>query len=225
LYVTGYGGDLHVTIYEADGSQSTFTVPYASVVQLLRPGVWRYTAVAGEVQQPSLAGTERFAQATLQHGFNNYLTGYGGAIGAEHYVAGLLGIAVNTAMGAVALDVTEARAAALADTHSSSGQSLRLSFSKLVPGPTRTLYSPRTAIPPAAITRSATRRRLHRPQARNPVPTLWVARAVNGWSTSTRPCRVAGATSTCLPRYATTGSPRERRCSIRAATPITSASG
>jgi len=132
LYATGYGGDLHVTIYEADGSQSTFTVPYASVVQLLRPGVWRYTAVAGEVQQPSLAGTERFAQATLQHGFNNYLTGYGGAIGAEHYVAGLLGIAVNTAMGAVALDVTEARAAALADTHSSSGQSLRLSFSKLV---------------------------------------------------------------------------------------------
>ena len=29
LYATGYGGDLHVTIYEADGSQSTFTVPYA----------------------------------------------------------------------------------------------------------------------------------------------------------------------------------------------------
>ena len=55
LYATGYGGDLHVTVYEADGSQDSFTVPYASVVQLLRPGVWRYTAVAGEVQQPSLS--------------------------------------------------------------------------------------------------------------------------------------------------------------------------
>ncbi|MEJ0004877.1 MAG: fimbria/pilus outer membrane usher protein [Steroidobacteraceae bacterium] len=69
LYATGYGGDLHVTVYEADGSQNSFTVPYASVVQLLRPGVWRYTAVAGEVQQPSLTGTERFTLATLQRGF------------------------------------------------------------------------------------------------------------------------------------------------------------
>jgi outer membrane usher protein len=131
LYATGYGGDLRVTVYEADGSQDTFIVPYASVVQLLRPGVWRYTAVAGEVQQPSLTGTERFTQATLQHGFNSYLTGYTGAVGAQHYAAGLLGIAVNTVVGALAADVTEARAA-ITDTYSSTGQSLRFSYSKLV---------------------------------------------------------------------------------------------
>ena len=131
LYATGYGGDLHVTVYEADGTQDTFTVPYASLVQLLRPGVWRYTTVAGEVQQPSLTGTERFTQATLQHGFNSLLTGYTGAVGAQHYAAGLLGIAVNTVVGALAVDVTEARAA-IKDTSSSSGQSLRFSYSKLV---------------------------------------------------------------------------------------------
>ncbi len=131
LYATGYGGDLHVTIYEADGTQSTFTVPYASVVQLLRPGVWRYTAVAGEVEQPSLSGTERFLQATLQHGFNNYLTAYTGAVGAQHYAAGLAGVAVNTAMGAVALDVTEARAS-FANAAASSGHSVRFTYSKLV---------------------------------------------------------------------------------------------
>jgi len=94
LYATGYGGDLRVTVYEADGGQNTFTVPYASLVQLLRPGVWRYSATAGQVQQPSLTMTERFAQATLQRGFNNYLTGYTGAAGAQHYTAGLLGIAI-----------------------------------------------------------------------------------------------------------------------------------
>ena len=110
LYSTGYGGDLHVTVYEADGTQNTFTVPYASVVQLLRPGVWRYSLTAGEVQQPSSSGTERFVQGTLQHGFNNYLTGYTGAVGAEHYRAGLLGIALNTVLGAVAIDATEAQA-------------------------------------------------------------------------------------------------------------------
>jgi outer membrane usher protein len=131
LYATGYGGDLHVTVYEADGSQDTFTVPYASVVQLLRPGVWRYTAVAGEVQQPSVSGTERFMQATLQHGFNSFLTAYTGAVGTPHYGAGLLGIAINTVAGAVAADVTAARAD-ITDTYSSSGQSLRLTYSKLI---------------------------------------------------------------------------------------------
>jgi len=131
LYATGYGGDLHVTVYEADGSQNVFTVPYASLVQLLRPGVWRYSATAGQVQQPSLTATERFTQATLQRGFNNYLTGYTGAIGAQHYAAGLLGIAINTEFGAVAADVTAARAS-ITDTCSSTGQSLRLSYSKLI---------------------------------------------------------------------------------------------
>jgi outer membrane usher protein len=133
LYATGYGGDLHVTVFEADGTQNSFTVPYASLVQLLRPGVWRYTTVAGKVEQPSLTGTELFTQATLQRGFNNFLTGYTGAVGAKNYAAGLLGIAVNTAVGAVAADVTEARAA-LAGGYSSSGQSLRFSYSKLVSG-------------------------------------------------------------------------------------------
>jgi outer membrane usher protein len=83
------------------------------------------------VQQPSLSGTERFAQGTLQHGFNSFLTGYTGAVGAQHYVAGLLGLAVNTVVGAAAADITQARAA-ITDTYSSSGQSLRLSYSKLV---------------------------------------------------------------------------------------------
>ncbi len=132
LYPTGYGGDLKVTVYEADGTQESFTVPYASVVQLLRPGVWRYTSVAGEVQQPSLSGSERFTQATLQHGFSNLLTGYGGATLTEHYAAGLLGIAVNTVVGAMASDLTQARAD-ITNTFTVSGESLRFTYSKLVP--------------------------------------------------------------------------------------------
>jgi outer membrane usher protein len=131
LYATGYGGDLHVTVYEADGTQNTFSVPYTSLVQLLRPGVWRYSLTAGEVEQPSQSGNERFVQATLQHGFSNYLTGYIGAVGAQHYRAGLLGVALNTSLGAVAADLTEAEAV-FNNSYSSSGQSLRISYSKLV---------------------------------------------------------------------------------------------
>ncbi len=132
LYPTGYGGDLNVTIYEADGSQESFAVPYASVAQLRRAGVWRYTAVAGEVRQPSFSGSERLTQATLQHGFSNYLTGYTGGIGAQRYQAGLLGIAVNTLIGATGIDVTEARTT-ITRGDSVSGQSLRFTYSKLFP--------------------------------------------------------------------------------------------
>lgn len=131
LYATGYGGDLLVTVYEADGSQESFTVPYASLVQLLRPGVWRYSLVAGKVEQPYLTETEPFTQGTLQHGFSDYLTGYAGAVIAEHFRDGLLGIAVNTALGAAAVDVTEAKAD-IAHALSATGASLRLSYSKLV---------------------------------------------------------------------------------------------
>ncbi len=131
LYATGYGGDLLVTVYEADGSQESFTVPYASLVQLLRPGVWRYTAVAGEVEEPYLTEADRFTQATLQHGFNDYLTAYTGAVIAEHYDAGLVGIALNTILGAAAADVTEAKTD-ITEADSTTGQSLRLSYSKLL---------------------------------------------------------------------------------------------
>jgi outer membrane usher protein len=130
LYATGYGGDLLVTVYEADGTKESFTVPYASLVQLLRPGVWRYSLVAGEVEQPSLTGQELFTQGTLQHGLNDYLTAYTGAVAAEHYGAGLLGIAVNTVLGAVAVDETGARTD-ITNALSASGESLRLSYSKL----------------------------------------------------------------------------------------------
>lgn len=131
LYPTGYGGDLNVTVYEADGTQQSFSVPYASVVQLLRPGVWRYTSVVGAVDQPTLSDSERFAQATVQHGFSNALTGYSGATLAQHYVAGLLGIAVNTVVGAMASDVTQARAE-LGNSFAASGASVRFTYSKLV---------------------------------------------------------------------------------------------
>ena len=131
LYATGYGGDLNVEIHEADGSQQRFSVPYAPMAQLLRPGVWRYTATAGELQHPAHAGSELFAQATLQHGFNSFLTGYAGAVRSEHYLATLMGVALNTSVGALSADVTQARAS-LTDASSLTGQTVRLSYSRLL---------------------------------------------------------------------------------------------
>jgi outer membrane usher protein len=136
LYATGYGGNLLVTVTEADGSESSFTVPYASVVQLQRPGITRYSASAGEYRagtsSTSSSRREKLVQGTVQHGFSNLLTGYAGLVLSEGYQAGLLGAAFNLPIGAFALDVTHANASipAAPDT---SGQSVRISYSKFVP--------------------------------------------------------------------------------------------
>jgi len=134
LYATGYGGNLLVTVTEADGSQSTFTVPYASVVQLLRPGITRYSAAAGEYRNGSTTASrrEKLVQGTVQHGFNNLLTGYAGLVLAEGYQAGLIGTAFNLPIGAFAVDFTQARAT-IPNVDNTSGQSLRVSYSKFVP--------------------------------------------------------------------------------------------
>ncbi len=132
LYATGYGGNLLVTVTEADGSQHSFSVPYASVAQLLRPGITRFNVAVGQLRDAQIGQHDNLLQGTVQHGFNNVITGYAGTIVADGYLAGLLGAAVNTPLGAVAVDVTEARAQIRGATNTT-GQSVRVSYSKLVP--------------------------------------------------------------------------------------------
>jgi len=132
LYATGYGGSLVVTVTEADGSERTFTVPYASVVQLLRPGMSRVNVVLGQVRDAQLSRHENIFQGTVQYGVNNLLTAYAGTTVAHGYVAGLAGSALNTPLGAVALDFTLANAT-IPGHMNTSGQSLRLSYSKMLP--------------------------------------------------------------------------------------------
>ncbi|WP_163220483.1 fimbria/pilus outer membrane usher protein, partial [Citrobacter freundii] len=47
LYPTNAGGDLQVTIHEADGSQDTFTVPYATLPGLVQAGAVYYDLSLG----------------------------------------------------------------------------------------------------------------------------------------------------------------------------------
>lgn len=136
LYATGYGGELLVTVTEADGSAHSFAVPYASVVQLLRPGISRYSLTAGDYRHARVSRSEKLVQATLQHGFSNLVTGYGGVVYANSYQAALLGVALNTPVGALAFDVTQAHADVPGASHTT-GQSYRASYSKVVPA-TRT---------------------------------------------------------------------------------------
>lgn len=135
LYPTGYGGNLDVSVTEADGSVQTFQVPYTSVTQLLRPGEHRYDIVAGELNDPAMSSQSTLYQATYQRGLTNILTGYGGIQGSgANYYALQLGAAVSTPIGAFSADVTQARVHLNStDRPTNSGQSYQLSYSKYLP--------------------------------------------------------------------------------------------
>ena len=139
LYPTGFGGELEVTVLEANGEIQRYSIPYSSVTQMLRPGMIRYSLTAGQFRDQTMDYSPWVAQAKYQRGINNYLTAYGGAQLAEHYQAGLLGAAFATPIGAVALDVTHS-SASFERSQSSSGQSYRLSYSKLI-APTSTNFT------------------------------------------------------------------------------------
>lgn len=141
LYPTGYGGDLEVSVREADGSVQSFRVPYASVAQLLRPGSSHYSATAGKLRSDSLLDKPEIYQATYQQGLTNAITGYGGLQASRDYYAVQLGAAFGTGLGALAFDVTQAHTRLDgADKASSqnepidsiSGQSYRISYSKAI---------------------------------------------------------------------------------------------
>ncbi|KPC54613.1 fimbria/pilus outer membrane usher protein [Amantichitinum ursilacus] len=132
LYATGYGGDLDVTITEADGSEKKFSVPYAAVAQLLRPGQSRFSFVAGKLQDGASTRHPALGQGTWQYGLNNTVTAYGGLGLSDGYVALLLGGAFNTRWGALALDGTQSRTTLPGEV--AEGSSWRASYSKTLPG-------------------------------------------------------------------------------------------
>ena len=136
LYATSYGGDLTVTVIEADGTKRVSVVPFAAAVNALRPGALRFGVAAGQYHGINQDARPALVQATVQYGLSNAVTGYGGAIVAEHYDSAVGGAALNTAYGAFGADVTFSWAR-LPGEERRNGRSMRLTYSKMV-APTRT---------------------------------------------------------------------------------------
>ena len=140
LSTTGYGSDLVVTIEETDGSVRTFSIPYSSVSQMLRPGYSRWDIGAGELNDNGLRDKPRLGYATGYYGINNTFTGYSGIQYMDTgYLSGLLGIAMNTGIGAFALDITHSDAD-IDGLGTLQGQSYHVSWSKLLEN-TRTSFN------------------------------------------------------------------------------------
>lgn len=131
LYAAGNGGDLQVSIKEADGSSQNFTVPYSSVPVLQREGHTRYAITAGEYRSGNDQQEEpSFFQSTLLHGLPAGWTLYGGTQLADRYRAFNMGLGKNMGdWGALSMDITQANAT-LPDDSKHQGQSVRFLYNK-----------------------------------------------------------------------------------------------
>ncbi|PWB30717.1 ferrous iron transporter B [Pseudomonas sp. SDI] len=103
-------GELEIIQTESDGQVRRFTQPYSTMSNLLRDGVWRYTASVGRYNAPgdsaSDAGSPLF-QGTLARGIGWNSTLYGGLMSNDFYQAGALGITKNLgSFGALSVDAT-----------------------------------------------------------------------------------------------------------------------
>jgi len=131
LYPTGVGGDLLVTITEADGSKHEFTIAYAGTAELIRPGTTLYTLAAGRYESGSMASQPAFVMGNLRRGLNNSITGYTGLMVAEGYSALSGGLAFNLPVGALATDFTFANTRTALGNYR--GSSVRATWAKILP--------------------------------------------------------------------------------------------
>jgi len=136
LYPSGSGGDLLVTITEADGAQRSFTVTYNNLPEMLRTGVSRYSISLGRYRNNSLAHAPWFTMLSFARGINNTVTGYSGLLVGQGYQAASAGVGLNLPLGAVTFDASLARTGSL----NTDGVGLRLGYAKHLIG-TRTEFS------------------------------------------------------------------------------------
>ncbi len=111
LYPTGGSGDLQVTVTEANGRETSFTQPYASVPTLLREGAWRYNIAAGQFRSGDAEeGGATFLQGTLVRGLGKDVTAFGGTLVSPIQRTMMLGIGRNIPwLGAASVDLTRSQ--------------------------------------------------------------------------------------------------------------------
>ncbi|MFK0309769.1 fimbria/pilus outer membrane usher protein [Pseudomonas sp. NPDC090233] len=127
LYASGLNDDLEVSLREADGSVRTFFLPYQAAPLALRPGAWRFELASGVFREAEGQSGPGFVQGSWQQGLDNRFSVHGGSWLAEDYLASAMGVAMNTAFGAVGLTGYHATATLPRNRHVQ-GQAWRLSW-------------------------------------------------------------------------------------------------
>lgn len=127
LYPTHYAGDLNVTVREADGSESTFTVPFSALAESLRAGLFDYAATVGRARD--VGDDDLFSELVWRQGISNALTLNLGNQLADGYQSFMLGGVYSSSLGAWGMDGTFSRARLLDDDYQT-GWMFRMNYSK-----------------------------------------------------------------------------------------------
>lgn len=127
LYPTSYSGDLDVTVTEANGAVSRFSVPFSAVPESMRPGTSRYNVEVGKTQDSG--DDSMFGDLTWQHGMTNTLTFNSGSRIADGYQALMLGGVYGSTLGAFGANLTWSHAH-VPESEAQSGWMSQLTWSK-----------------------------------------------------------------------------------------------
>ncbi|MFJ3458565.1 fimbria/pilus outer membrane usher protein [Scandinavium goeteborgense] len=125
----GYGGDLQLTVTEADGRQRIQNIPFSAPPMLLHENVSRFSVSVGELNDDAINGSPKILETVYQRGLTSVYTVYGGVQLAEHYKSVGIGNSFNTPIGGFSLDVTHAKSE-LDNNKESSGNSVNVGYTK-----------------------------------------------------------------------------------------------
>lgn len=127
LYPTSYSGDLDVTVTEANGEVTRFSVPFAAVPESMRTGTHRYNLAMGKTRDGGKDSP--FTDFVWQQGLSNTITANGGIRIADGYQAAMFGGVYGGFPGALGFDLTWSQAN-LPNDEKSRGWMTHLSWSK-----------------------------------------------------------------------------------------------
>ncbi|SQI44036.1 Outer membrane usher protein fimD precursor [Leminorella richardii] len=134
VYTGQVGADLDVTVEETDGTEQTFSVPYTSLPNMIRPGAFRYSMSVGEYRDDQ-ADKPIMGALSVERGFEAFTLNVSG-LGSDNYQSLAAGAAWNIGnIGAFSLDVAQARYVydkvdGLYDKETKNGTAVRLLYAK-----------------------------------------------------------------------------------------------
>jgi outer membrane usher protein len=133
LNQTGQGGELTVTVTEADGTVHTQTQAIASLPVMRRAGSLKYELTAGRYDGGVTIGSReaKFVSGTAIYGLPWDITLYGGGLLADDYGSVVAGAGASLGpLGALSADVTTSRTKLHPQDNRQTGNSYRIRYAK-----------------------------------------------------------------------------------------------
>lgn len=131
LMPTGSREDLKVEVRNSGGLTERFTVPFATMSSMLRPGTSDFRFNMGKLRSSGEGDRSWFGQMDYTQGLNNYLTWFNGLTVSHRYHALMLGSAISFPwLGSVSASAEQTR---WSDERRHRGEKYSLAWSKYLP--------------------------------------------------------------------------------------------